>query len=577
MRLILFLFCFLSAAFSTAQIDEFPAADGGQPRHNDKAQQEETRLHYDAIRKLLDGNPDEAETILIRLMGLNPKNHAAAFELARIYDSRFKYQDAIVLMEMAKEAEPLNFWYNELLLNLYQKAGQAEAYLKQIRETSQRFPDKADLLERYKDALIAARKTDEAVAVMNQLIEKGIDEEKHTLQIFEIQVSRNKKKDAIRHMEQYLTRRPCSEKASIIFSNYLFNNKKPSDAVRVLDNLLKCDTTNEIVTLTLAEYYFKNGDSLRAHQYVKKAFSNPRVSFGNKIQYIISFYPLEKNTSTNDRKLLELIGIISRIHPEEPQARILAGDFYYISEKYNEAASEFESAIRLNAQDYSLYEKLMVSLATIEDTARLSAYSHRAIGLYPLQPLPYYFEGMVAYQAKRYEYARKMFEQGLKYSGTNEALAMQFFLFLGDLCNYLKDFSASDSYYEKLLRIDSTNYLVLNNYSYSLAERKIQLERAYRMAHQAYHADSINPSYVDTYGWVLYRMGRFSEAEVILKKAVKLAREQQGVIFEHYGDVLYRLQRKEEAIEYWRKAKEAGDHSEMLDRKIETGQLYEQD
>lgn len=567
--------CCLCAFHSIAQIDEMPAAEGNQSRPKEKGQQEETRLYYDAIRMLLDGKPEEAEIILIRLLGQNPKNHAAAFELARIYESRFKYQDAIIMMEVAEEAEPLNFWYNDLLLNLYQKAGQPENYLKQIRKTTQRFPDKADLLDRYKDALIASQKLDEAILVLNQLIEKGIDEEKHNLQIFELQVSRNKKKEAIRQMEQYLKRRPCSEKSSIIFSNFLFNNKKSADAIRVLDNLLQCDTTNEIVTLTLAEYYFKNGDSLRAHQYVKKAFSNPRISLSNKIQYIISFYPLEKSTSLGERKLLDLIGIISRIHPEEPQARILAGDFYYISEKYMEAAHEFENAIRLNANDYSLFEKLLVSLATIEDSTRLSLVSKQTIGLYPHQPLPYYFEGMVAYQARKHEYAREIFERGLKYAGSNEALTKQFYLFLGDLCSYLKDFQSSDDYYERLLGIDSTNHLVLNNYSYSLAERKTQLGRAYRMAYQAYQSDSLNPSYIDTYGWVLYQMGKYAESEAILSKAIKLVREGQGVVFEHYGDVLYRLQRIEMAMEYWQKARETGEYSEFLEKKIETGQIHE--
>lgn len=83
-----------------------------------------------------------------------------------------------------------------------------------------------------------------------------------------------------------------------------------------------------------------------------------------------------------------------------------------------------------------------------------------------------------------------------------------------------------------------------------------------------------NSTYLDTYGWILYKMKDFENAKKYLEKAVA-ADSGSGVILEHYGDVLYQLGEKEKALENWIKAKEKGDTSQFLDRKIADKKLYE--
>ena len=78
---------------------------------------------------------------------------------------------------------------------------------------------------------------------------------------------------------------------------------------------------------------------------------------------------------------------------------------------------------------------------------------------------------------------------------------------------------------------------------------------------------------MDTYGWILYQQGKYPQAEEWLAAAVKLAK--RPAILEHYGDVLFQLNKKEEALTYWKKAQEAGQNSESLLKKINTKKLAE--
>jgi tetratricopeptide (TPR) repeat protein len=71
-------------------------------------------------------------------------------------------------------------------------------------------------------------------------------------------------------------------------------------------------------------------------------------------------------------------------------------------------------------------------------------------------------------------------------------------------------------------------------------------------------------------------LGNYTEAEVWIKKAIDHPEKDSAVLLEHYGDVLYKLGRKDEAVEYWQKAKQAGgEASEFLDKKINDKKLYD--
>ncbi|HUN67126.1 MAG TPA: tetratricopeptide repeat protein [Bacteroidota bacterium] len=130
----------------------------------------------------------------------------------------------------------------------------------------------------------------------------------------------------------------------------------------------------------------------------------------------------------------------------------------------------------------------------------------------------------------------------------------------------------SDSLYERALRIDPHNHLALNNYGYSLSERGRDLERAMRMSKEALKLQPDNQSYLDTYGWILFQMQKYEDAERYLRKAAEMPNP-NPVIIEHLGDVNFRLSRHDRAMELWKKALELDSTNELLRQKIQKGSL----
>ena len=116
---------------------------------------------------------------------------------------------------------------------------------------------------------------------------------------------------------------------------------------------------------------------------------------------------------------------------------------------------------------------------------------------------------------------------------------------------------------------------MLNNYAYYLSLRGEDLNKAKEMSLHAVELSPNNAVYLDTYAWVLYKLEDYQAAEAQMKKALNLLSAPDGTYFEHYGDILFKLNRKNEAVEYWERAKKAGGGSKLLDKKLKEKTLYE--
>jgi len=211
----------------------------------------------------------------------------------------------------------------------------------------------------------------------------------------------------------------------------------------------------------------------------------------------------------------------------------------------------------------------------LNDKEGLERDSKRATELFPNQPIPYLFYGVVQLENKNYKEATEYLEIGKDYVIDNPPLKTQFYATLGDAYNSMKLYDKSDAAYEKALEIDSKNIHVLNNYSYFLSLREEKLERAEKLSALCNELEPNQPNYLDTYAWILYKQGKYVQAKEWLEKAVSVGGDKNAVILEHLGDVLYQLNQPKEALKYWKKAKESGEGSEWLDKKIAEGKLYE--
>jgi Tfp pilus assembly protein PilF len=92
------------------------------------------------------------------------------------------------------------------------------------------------------------------------------------------------------------------------------------------------------------------------------------------------------------------------------------------------------------------------------------------------------------------------------------------------------------------------------------------------MALQAIAAEADNASYLDTVGWVYFKLGKYEEAQRYIARAIE-AGGASATVFEHMGDICFKLGQKENAERYWKQALEMDRNNQALRDKLARGSL----
>ena len=185
------------------------------------------------------------------------------------------------------------------------------------------------------------------------------------------------------------------------------------------------------------------------------------------------------------------------------------------------------------------------------------------------------FSGIAYTNLGEHDLAITALETGLDLVFDNKPLQENFYFYLASAHEKAKNFNKCDSYFEKALKLNPNNALLINNYAYSLAQRGQNLTKAIELAQKANQLVPLQASFLDTKGWVQYKLKNYSEALEILKVAIDAGGNTSGEVLDHYGDALFQTGNKTEALIYWKKAKELGVDNPFIDQKINTNSLVE--
>ena len=125
----------------------------------------------------------------------------------------------------------------------------------------------------------------------------------------------------------------------------------------------------------------------------------------------------------------------------------------------------------------------------------------------------------------------------------------------------------SDEIYIKLINTDDKDAQAYNNYAYSLVERNVKLDQALEMAKKAIEIEPENPSYLDTIGWVYFKLRDFKKAKKYISQSVEL-NNKNAIVLEHLGDVLMENDETDEAVEFYKKALSIDQDNSRLKKKV---------
>ncbi len=265
-----------------------------------------------------------------------------------------------------------------------------------------------------------------------------------------------------------------------------------------------------------------------------------------------------------DSIAIEYFKNVTKLARWNEEAWVRLGGLYYDNQKYDEAIKVLNEAITSFPESFPINLILGLSYTQSGKNKESKTYLKKAIDLNPNDITALSAYAFTLNILKENDEAIIYLNKALKIKPDDVNLMGT----LGLIYNAQKKYELSDSVYEAALAIDSLNALINNNYAYSLSERGINLERALKMAKIAIKAEPKNSSYLDTIGWVYYKLNNLKMAKEYLQKALENGGD-RPVILEHLGDVIYKLGDKHSAKSYWIKSLTLDSTNTKLKEKID--------
>jgi tetratricopeptide (TPR) repeat protein len=548
----------------------------GKQGEKDGKPKDNSSVYYDATKAYITGNYEKAEKLYKKCIELNNNDAAAMFELAKLSLMKNNRHEALIYARQATKIDPENKFYLLLYGSLLQSFEQYDAAVDVFKKVLELNPNNPDYYNRLAIAYIYAGKNDKAIETFDKLENKiGITEE-ISMKKKDIYLQEKKPEKAIEEIEKLIAHYPKEVRYYGVLAEMYLNNGMDDKALETYRKIEELDPDDPYIHVSLADYYKKNREFDKAFEELKTGFSNKNLDIDTKVQILLSYYTANEYYEDNKDEAFQLAEILIKVHPDDPKAWSIYGDLLYQDDRFEDARTAFRKVISMDSSKYVVWEQLLFIESRLEDNDALLNESLRTIDLFPEMPLPYLFAGGVYYMKKEWEKCVDVLSTGVNYVVNNPQLKEQFLTYLGDAYNQVGDNQKSDKCYDEVLEINPDNDFVLNNYAYYLSLRNERLEKAAEMAKRSTELKPNSSANLDTYGWVLYMQGNYSDAEYLIKQALENGGDKDADVLEHYGDVLWKLDRKDEALEYWKKAKNAGGGgSKNLDRKIEEKKLVE--
>ncbi len=534
------------------------------------------RAFIDGCKYMALEDYNKAVQIFEGILKMDPDNAPTLYELGKIYIEFGSVGDALNFSQRATTIDPNNRDYALLYAGILNYSGQflkaADAYQSMI----DRGLSDAETYYQLAETFEKAGKRQDAINTLLELHKKIGNDEMLVFELQRLYATTEQYPEAIQWMEMLVDMNPENPMYLRYLSDYYTRNGETEKAEKTFAILLEIDPSNTDLLFRKAEMQQKAGNQEGYLATMRQAFGDPKGNIDTKIFYLVLFVDSIGSPAFKTRdKIFEWTELLIQAHPEDAKAYAMRGDFLYYDNQLQAAADIYNKSLKLRNDVFDVWLKMFYIYADLQKYDSLLLYTNLAIELYPNQPVSYYFAGVAANQQDQYADAVKVLRRGLPLAVSNMQLRASMLSMLGDAYHELGEHVQSDDAYENSIRINPDDVFTLNNYAYYLSLRKENLERAAELAKRANELRPGNASLEDTYAWVLYQQGKYAEAKKWLEKALANGGEKSGVIHEHYGDVLYQTGDTAKALEHWKLAREYGEASDLIDKKIAEGKLIE--
>lgn len=535
-------------------------ADGAATELNDPLTYGERRkfdyYFLEAVRMKQQGRYDAAFELYGRCLELCPGSAAVMYELSQFYMFPGQEQKGEEALKMAVRMDGGNFWYRQTLASYYRQKQEWQKAVTVYEDMSRIFPSRLEPLLSLADLYGMTKSHDRLVAVLDRIEELDGKSEQISMEKFRAYLQAGDMDKAFGEIRSLADEYPYDMRYRTVMGDVYLSAGRNDDALRVYGEILKEEPGYAPAMISLASYYQKTGqDSLYAVQ-VDSILVNGNVDPGVKAEFMRQLILKSEQT---DRDSTRIVGLFERMMCGKQATADVAMLYarYLISKKMEkESVAVLYRVLDIDPENKPARLRLLGHAIGGNDPDEVIRVAEPALAYSPDAPEFYYYLGMARYQKGQTDMALDVFRRGVQQinAESDRGIASDFYSILGDLYHLRGMKAEAYAAYDSSLVYNPKNVNTLNNYAYYLSEEGTGLDRAEEMSFITVKEEPENATYLDTYAWILFVKGRYTEARIYIEQAMRNGGGGSRVIVEHCGDIYFMLGEREKAVEMWKKA-----------------------
>ena len=469
-----------------------------------------------------------------------PDDAASMFELSEQYSNAGRIEEAFNMIQKAVKLEPENKWYQIRLGLFYRNLDQYDKFIKLYEDLTKKYPDDPDMLSELIDAYLVTEKYDKAVEKMDLLEQQIGANEFITEQRLNVYKRQGNNKKVISELEKLIEQYPENVRYYGMLAQVFAETGKDKEALKTYERMKEINPNDPYIHISLLEFYEKGGEMDKAFNELLAVIRNKSLDLTTKAN-IYDYWMQKNNQSKQINEQVKQCGdAFIETHPDNKLGYLILGSYYMVNENAQKSKELHQKALAIDSTDFRSWQNLIISESRLNENEAVRDHAVAALKYYPMQPVFYWYAGVANSVLENNDDAITYLEKGRRYTSDKLQMA-NFDAFLGDIYHQQGEEEKAFDAYDRTLRNDPDNVLVLNNYAYYLAVKGQDLDKALEMSTKAIAAEPDNPTYLDTHAWVLYMKGDYKEAEKHMKKALKLLKEPDATYTKHYEAILNKL------------------------------------
>ena len=535
-------------------------------------------LFMEAMVQRESGHPDAAFDLLARCREINPQASEVCYFMAQYYSHMKQSDRALDFFRQAVELEPRNTTYLETLAQAYvgeEKYAEAARVFEQLYAIDK---SRQDLLETLYRLYVQQKEYAQAVGVLDRMEAVDGKSERISVSKSQLYLQLDDRAAAVSEMEQLARQHPSDMTYQTLYANTLMMNDREPEARDLLLRVLRQEPDNARAQLSLRTYYLMQEDSVKADSLTRRVLLNPAAEQDEKVYLLRQEIAASERAGGDSTHILSLFSEMMAQPEPDPDIAEFCAAYMNLKKMPRDSVSHMLERVLQLAPDNASARLQLVQYAWEEsDDQRVIDLCRAARQYNPDEMAFYYYQGMAFYRQENYDQALEAFRNGISVITTESSpdIVSSFYEVMGDLLHQKGMEREAYAAYDSCLQWKPDNIGCMNNYAYYLSLTGKQLDRAEQMSYRTIKAEPENATYLDTYAWILFRQGRYSEARIYIDQALHNDSTASHVVVEHAGDIYAMSGDVDGAVALWQRALQNDQHNRLLARKIKRRKYIE--